>query len=62
MEIQFRKGYKSQFTHQIFRSVKIATYKPPAYNIFGEKGDKNLRNLRTSAFKVYHLKMRFFQC
>ena len=39
-DILFRKGYKSQFTIEIFEIVKIATYKPPAYNLRGEQGDE----------------------
>ena len=35
-DIQFRKGYKSQFTNEIFKIVKVATYKPPTYNFCGE--------------------------
>ena len=28
-DIPFRKGYKSQFTNEIFKIVKVATFKPP---------------------------------
>ena len=38
-DIPFRKGYKSQFTSEIFEVVKIATYKPPTYNLKGEQGE-----------------------
>ena len=41
-DIPFRKGYKSQFTIEIFEIVKIATYKPPTYNLKGEQGDEIL--------------------
>ena len=41
-DIPFRKGYKSQFTSEIFEIVKIATYKPPTYNLKGEQGDEIL--------------------
>ena len=37
--IPFRKGYKSQLTAEIFEVVRIATYKPPTYNLKGEQGD-----------------------
>ena len=40
--IPFRKGYKSQFTNEIFKIVKIATFKPPTYNLCGEQDDENL--------------------
>ena len=36
-DIPFRKGYKSQFTNEIFRTVKVATFKPPTYNLCGEQ-------------------------
>ena len=32
-DIPFRKGYKSQFTNEIFKIVKVATFKPPTYNL-----------------------------
>ena len=41
-DIPFRKGYKSQFTNEIFQIVKIATLKPPTYNLHGEQGDEIL--------------------
>ena len=41
-DIPFRKGYKSLFMSEIFGIAKIATYKPPAYNIKGEQGDEKL--------------------
>ena len=41
-DIPFRKGYKSQFTSEIFEIVKIATLKPPTYNLHGEQGDEIL--------------------
>ena len=41
-DIPFRKSYKSQFTSEIFQIVKIATLKPPTYNLHGEQGDKIL--------------------
>ena len=41
-DIPFRKGYKSQFTSEIFEIVKIATYKPPTYNLKGEQSDEIL--------------------
>ena len=41
-DIPFRKGYKSQFTSENFENVKIATYKPPTYNLKGEQGDEIL--------------------
>ena len=41
-DIPFRKGYKSQFTSEIFEIVKIATYKLPTYNLKGEQGDEIL--------------------
>ena len=41
-DIPFRKGYKSQFTSEIFEIVKNATLKPPTYNLHGEQGDEIL--------------------
>ena len=41
-DIPFRKDYKSQFTSEIFDIVKIATLKPPTYNLYGEQGDEIL--------------------
>ena len=41
-DVSFRKGYKSQFTNETFKIVKIATFKQPTYNLFGEYGDKIL--------------------
>ena len=35
--ILLRKGYKSQFTNEILKIVKIATYKPPTYNFAENK-------------------------
>ena len=41
-DIPFRKGYKSQFTSEIFKIVKIATFRPPTYNLCREQGDEIL--------------------
>ena len=41
-DVPFRKGYKSQFTSEIFQNVKIATLKLPTYNLHGEQGDEIL--------------------
>ena len=41
-DIPFRKSYKSQFTNEIFEIVKVATFKPPTYNLCGEQGDEVL--------------------
>ena len=41
-DIPFRKDYKSQFTSEVFEIVKIATLKPPTYNLHGEQGDEIL--------------------
>ena len=41
-DIPFRKGYKSQFTSEVFEIFKIATLKPPTYNLHGEQGDEIL--------------------
>ena len=41
-DIPFRKGYKSQFTNETFKIVKIATFKPPTYNLCGEQGGEIL--------------------
>ena len=38
-DLPFRKGYKPQFTREIFEVVAIATRKPPAYTIKDEKGE-----------------------
>ena len=34
----FRKGYKSQFTREIFEILAIGTRKPPTYTIKDEQG------------------------
>ena len=41
-DFPFRKGYKPQFRNEVFKIVKIATYKPPTYNLCGEQGDEIL--------------------
>ena len=38
-ELPFRKGYKPQFTREVFDIVAIATRKPPAYTIKDEQGE-----------------------
>ena len=38
-DLPFRKGYKSQFTNEIFKIVALATRKPPTYNIHDEQGE-----------------------
>ena len=35
----FRKGYKPQFTREVFESVAIATRKPLTYTIKNEQGE-----------------------
>ena len=37
--LPFRKGYKPQFTREVFDFVAIATRKPPTYTIKDEKDD-----------------------
>ena len=36
-DLPFRKGYKPQFTQEIFETVAIATKKPPTYTIKDEQ-------------------------
>ena len=36
--LPFRKGYKPQFTNEIFKIVALATRKPPTYDIQDEQG------------------------
>ena len=36
--LPFRKGYKPQFTGEVFEIVAIATRKPPTYTIKDEQG------------------------
>ena len=36
-DLPFRKGYKSQFTREVFEIVAIATRKPPTYTTKDEK-------------------------
>ena len=36
-DLPFRKGYKPQFTQEIFEIVAIATKKPPTYTIKDEQ-------------------------
>ena len=38
-DLRFRKGYKPQFTGEIFEIVAIATRKPPTYTIKDEQGE-----------------------
>ena len=35
----FHKGYKPQFTREVFEIVAIATRKPPTYTIKDEQGE-----------------------
>ena len=36
-DLPFRKGYKPQFTREVFELVTIATRKPPTYTIKDER-------------------------
>ena len=36
--LAFRRGYKPQFTREVFEIVAIATRKPPIYTIKDEQG------------------------
>ena len=38
-ELPFRKGYKPQFTREVFEIVAIPTRKPPRYTIKEEQGE-----------------------
>ena len=38
-DLPFRKGYKPQFTREVFEIVAIATKKPPIYTIKDEEGE-----------------------
>ena len=38
-DLLFRKGYKPQFTGEVFKIVPIATKKPPTYTIKDEQGE-----------------------
>ena len=38
-DLPFRKGYKPQFTREVFEVVAIATRKPPTYTIKDEQGE-----------------------
>ena len=38
-DLPFRKGYKPQFTREVFEIVAIATRKPPTYRIKDEQGE-----------------------
>ena len=38
-DLLFRKGYKPQFTGEVFEIVAIATRKPPTYTIKDEQGE-----------------------
>ena len=40
-DLFFRKGYKPQFTGEVFEIVAIATKKPPAYTIKDEPDEIN---------------------
>ena len=36
-DVPFRRGYKAQFTREVFEIVAIATRKPPTYTIKDEQ-------------------------
>ena len=38
-DLPFRKGYKPQFTREVFEIVAIATKKPPTYAIKDEQDE-----------------------
>ena len=38
-DLTFRKGYKPQFTGEVFEIVANATRKPPTYTIKGEQDE-----------------------
>ena len=38
-DLPFRKGYKPQFTREVFEIVAIATRKPPTYTIKDDHGE-----------------------
>ena len=38
-DLLFRKGYKQQFTREVFEIVAIATRKPPTYTNKDEQGE-----------------------
>ena len=38
-DLPFRKGYKKQFTREVFEIVAIATRKPPTYTNKDEQGE-----------------------
>ena len=38
-DLIFRKGYKPQFTREVFEIVAVATRKPPTYTIKDEQGE-----------------------
>ena len=38
-DLPFRKGYKPQFTREVFEIVAVATRKPPTYTIKDEQGE-----------------------
>ena len=38
-DLLFRKGYKPQFTREVFENVAIATRKPPTYTIKDEQDE-----------------------
>ena len=40
-DLPSRKGYKPQFTREVFEIVAIATRKPPTYTIKGEQDEMN---------------------
>ena len=41
-DLPFRKGYKPQFTREVFAIVAIATRKPPTYTVKDEQ-DENIQ-------------------
>ena len=35
--VTFQRGFKQQFSHEVFRIIKIATFNPPTYRIVSEE-------------------------
>ena len=58
-DLPFRKGYKPQFTQEVFEIVAISSRKPPTYIIKDEQ-DEIIRGKFYQRFGHSHLKMESF--
>ena len=53
----FKKGYKPQFTHEVFQIFAISSRKPPTYTINDEKDEIIRGKFLSERFEQSHLTM-----